>query len=167
MKVKSGLKLIVLKILNNKDVTGYDLIHEIELNTGFWKPSPGSIYPLMNDLLERKLVSCKKEGNKKIYSISKEGKEFYKKIKIKKAKIVRDVFDGIKFLEFMADDKKELKVSLDLLKEFEKEDSLLEENTDSIIKLKISFMKALKKKGNAEKVNKILENTSKQLSKLG
>ena len=167
MKVKGGLKLIVLKILNNKDVTGYDLIHEIELNTGFWKPSPGSIYPLMNDLLKRKLVSCKKKGNKKIYSISKEGKEFYKKIKIKKAKIVRDVFDGIKFLEFMADDKKELKVSLDLLKEFEKEDSLLEENTDSIIKLKISFMKALKKKGNAEKVNKILENTSKQLSKLG
>ena len=120
----------------------------------------------MNDLLKKGLVSCKKIRNKKIYSISKKGKEFYKKAKIKKAKIINDVCDGIKLLEFMADNKKELKLSLDPIKEFEKEDSLLEENTESIIKLKISFMKALRKKDNVKKINKILENASNQLNKL-
>jgi len=63
MEIKGGLKLIVLKILNEKDFTGYGLIKEIEDQTGFWKPSPGSMYPLMNDLLKKGLVSCKKSKN--------------------------------------------------------------------------------------------------------
>jgi DNA-binding PadR family transcriptional regulator len=36
-----------------KILLGMGLIKEIENKTGFWKPSPGSIYPLMEDLLEK------------------------------------------------------------------------------------------------------------------
>jgi len=166
MEVKGGLKLIVLKILSGEEFTGHGLIKEIKNKTGFWKPSPGSVYPLMNDLLKKKLVSFKKRKNQKIYSLTKKGKAFYNKIKIKKQEIVKDLLEGIKFFEALEEDKKELKLVSGLLKEFEKGDSFLEENTESIVKLKINLIRALKKKKNAKKVNKILENASNKLNKL-
>ena len=39
----------VLKILNQKPMSGSELMEEIEKRTG-WKPSPGSIYPLLSRL---------------------------------------------------------------------------------------------------------------------
>ena len=166
MEIKGGLKLIVLKILNEKDFIGYGLIKEIKNKTGFWKPSPGSIYPLMKDLLKKKLVTCKKSKNQKIYSITKEGKIFYNKIKKKKEKIIDDILEGIKFFEVLETDKKELKRVSSLLKEFERGDSFLEENTESIVKLKINLIKALKKKKNNKKINKILKKASDELINL-
>ena len=166
MEIKGGLKLIVLKILNEKDFIGYGLIKEIQNKTGFWKPSPGSIYPLMKDLLKKKLVTCRKRKNQKIYSITREGKIFYNKIKKKKEKIIEDLIGGIKFFEVLEEDKKELKRVSGLLKEFERGDSFLEENTETIVKLKINLIKALKKKKNNKKINKILEKASDELNKL-
>ena len=45
----------VLKILNQKPMSGSELMEEIEKRTG-WKPSPGSIYPLLARLQEESFV---------------------------------------------------------------------------------------------------------------
>jgi len=166
MEIKGSLKLIVLKILNRKDNTGYGLINEIETKTGFWKPSPGSMYPLMNDLLKKKLVTCKKDKNKKIYSITSKGKKVYKEIENKREQILNDLIEGIKFLEVLGEDKEELKYIIDFLKGFEKGDFPFKENYESLIEFRTTFFKVAKDKKNSREVNKVLKEASKKLNQL-
>lgn len=73
--MKGYLRLIVMKTLSGKKLSGYDLIKEIEIKTGSWKPSFGSIYPLLEKLLKEKLVKVEIEGRKKLYFLTEEGKK--------------------------------------------------------------------------------------------
>ena len=68
------LRLIVMKTLSNRKLSGYGLIKQIEKDTGTWKPSFGSVYPLLEKLLKEKLVKVEVQGRKKIYSLTKDGK---------------------------------------------------------------------------------------------
>jgi DNA-binding PadR family transcriptional regulator len=48
MVPKGFIRYRVLEALNEKPMSGSEIISEIEKQTGgFWKPSPGSIYPLL------------------------------------------------------------------------------------------------------------------------
>ena len=69
------LRLIVMKTLSNRKLSGYDLTKQIEKDTGTWKPSFGSIYPLLEKLLKEKLVEVEIQGRKKLYFLTKEGKK--------------------------------------------------------------------------------------------
>ena len=69
------LRLIVMKTLADKKLSGYGLIKEIERNTGTWKPSFGSIYPLLEKLLKEKLVDFDVQGRRKVYFLTPEGKK--------------------------------------------------------------------------------------------
>ena len=59
--------------LKDNSMSGYDLIKEIYNSTGSWKPSFGSMYPLLKDLHQKKLVSVKVVNRKKIYSLTSQG----------------------------------------------------------------------------------------------
>ncbi len=72
--MRGYLRLIVMKTLANKKLTGYGLIKQIERNTGTWKPSFGSIYPLLEKLLKEKLVEVEAQGRKKLYFLTNDGK---------------------------------------------------------------------------------------------
>lgn len=82
------LRLIVMKTLSNRKLSGYDLIKQIEKDTGTWKPSFGSIYPLLKKLLKEKLVEVEIQGRKKLYFLTKEGKNYLKIIDKSKNTIV-------------------------------------------------------------------------------
>jgi DNA-binding PadR family transcriptional regulator len=77
----SGLDILVLSIIKNFDgISGYDLIQEV--NSKFrrlWRATPGTIYPLLNQLTERGFLTIEKilKNNRelKIYRITIEGKE--------------------------------------------------------------------------------------------
>lgn len=76
------LEYIILGTLNSKSLTGYDIRKCIEDGVGmFFKASFGSIYPLLNRLLEKEYVMCKcnddNKRNKKIYVITDQGKEAF------------------------------------------------------------------------------------------
>lgn len=71
------LRLIVMKTLSNRKLSGYDLIKQIEKDTGTWKPSFGSIYPLLEKLLKEKLVNVEIQGRKKNYFLTNEGKKYF------------------------------------------------------------------------------------------
>ena len=73
--MKGYLRLMVMKTLSDRKLSGYDLTKEIEKQTGTWKPSYGSIYPLLDKLLKERFVKVKAEGRKKIYYLTKEGKK--------------------------------------------------------------------------------------------
>ena len=80
---RSGLlPLITLHILNSQQMFGNQLMNEIEKKTNkAWSPNPGSIYPLLKELEEEKLIKgrwcLKKEHPRRIYKITNAGKKEY------------------------------------------------------------------------------------------
>lgn len=52
---KGILRHVVIPLLNQKPMSGSELMEEIEEYTD-WKPSPGSIYPLLSQLKEENVI---------------------------------------------------------------------------------------------------------------
>lgn len=85
--VTGYLKVIVLRELNSHPHTGYELMKKVTECTGS-KPSAGSIYPLLNELLEAGYVSVKEDGRRKIYSITVGGKKAIAKFLKEKEQLI-------------------------------------------------------------------------------
>ena len=91
------LRFLVLKMISEKPMSGAEIVGEIEKQTGSWKPSPGSIYPLLSSLYKKGFTKelPKDEQGFKRYSFTDEGKKFFEK-QILLGK------DFIKRIEFLA-----------------------------------------------------------------
>ena len=69
-------KYIVLKIIKDKSTHGYGIITTIRFRSkGFWTPSTGSIYPILESLESNGLIHSKEieERRRKVYSITSKG----------------------------------------------------------------------------------------------
>jgi len=54
---------------------GYQIMSELTARTdGAWQPSPGSIYPTLNQLEDEGLVESEPRGGKKVYVLTDEGR---------------------------------------------------------------------------------------------
>jgi DNA-binding PadR family transcriptional regulator len=74
------LRFIVLKFLAERPMSGTEIVGKIERETGGkWKPSPGSIYPLLSGLQVKGFTQepSKIENGRKLYSLTISGKEFF------------------------------------------------------------------------------------------
>ena len=96
--IRGHLHIYVMKLLQESPMTGYRLMGEIESTIGS-RPSPGSIYPLLDSLSESGLIKLKEEGRKKIYSLTSKGKRKLNKIKGVKKEILDRLNEGINLLE--------------------------------------------------------------------
>jgi len=79
MVPKGFLRYKVLKLLNEKPMSGSELMSEIEKETnGCWKPSPGSIYPLLSWLQDKGYIkeTAEQEAGTKRYMLTEQGKAF-------------------------------------------------------------------------------------------
>ncbi len=76
MVPKGFIRYHVLEALNDKPMSGSELMEQIERHTGgFWKPSPGSIYPLLSWLQEKTYVKeLPTENGFKRYELTENGK---------------------------------------------------------------------------------------------
>jgi len=75
------LRFIVLKLLAERPFSGSEIVEKIKLETGGkWKPSPGSIYPLLAGLQEKGFTqeSLSSENGMRHYSLTNSGQEFFK-----------------------------------------------------------------------------------------
>jgi DNA-binding PadR family transcriptional regulator len=55
---------------------GYDIISEMARRTaGNWRPSPGSVYPILQSLEDEGLVTAESDGGKRSYSLTQAGRE--------------------------------------------------------------------------------------------
>lgn len=71
------LRYLILKLVADKPRHGYDLIKAIEEQFGgSYSPSPGVIYPTLTMLEELGYTVAAAEGNKKLYTITAEGRAF-------------------------------------------------------------------------------------------
>lgn len=71
------LKYYILKLLSEDSYSGYGLIHAIEEETGFWKPSTGSVYPLLESLEEEGLIDGQDTDRGSSWEITEKGREAY------------------------------------------------------------------------------------------
>jgi DNA-binding PadR family transcriptional regulator len=72
---RGALRDYVLAILKKNEMCGSLLIKTIQKNTTFWKPSSGTLYPLLKKLKKENLIQDRKDKNKKIYFLTEKGKK--------------------------------------------------------------------------------------------
>jgi DNA-binding PadR family transcriptional regulator len=74
---RGDLKYIILDLLKDKPRHGYDIIRDLEEQSyGFYKPSPGVIYPTLQMLEEMGYARSTEQEGKRVYSITEEGLKF-------------------------------------------------------------------------------------------
>ena len=90
------LRFLVLKMLSEKPMSGAEIIQEIEQQTQSWKPSPGSIYPLLSRMHQRGFTEemPRDELGSKRYCYTEKGKQFFKQ----HIEVANDFMDRIAFL---------------------------------------------------------------------
>ena len=75
MLASGDLRLVALYLIEQQPRHGYDLIKAVEEKSqGFYSPSPGIVYPALTYLEEAGYVTSAVDGNKKLYTITDEGR---------------------------------------------------------------------------------------------
>jgi DNA-binding PadR family transcriptional regulator len=102
------LKFIILWLLSERPRNGVEIINEIEkLSWGWWRPSPGSVYPTLASLTNEGLIVKRQDGR---YQITEKGIEEIEDIfPIRKARKIEDILNEIEgyiqYLEEVGKDK--------------------------------------------------------------
>jgi DNA-binding PadR family transcriptional regulator len=107
--MKGFLKLVVLKEIENKDQTGYDLMSSVSNILGK-KPSPGSIYPLLKELVGKGLITSKTQGRKIIYHLTMKGKIKLKELENERQTMIKTHIKISKILSCISGDLEEKEV---------------------------------------------------------
>jgi formylmethanofuran dehydrogenase subunit E len=89
-----NLRLLVLKLLSSKDMSGYDLMKTIKEKTGR-KPSPGSMYPLLEGLKQEGRMTVKEVGRAKRYSITEQGRKELSEVSARKEELMDNIRNSI------------------------------------------------------------------------
>jgi DNA-binding PadR family transcriptional regulator len=72
-KRRRGLRTWVVSMLERSPKNGAELMDEIELMTkGWWRPSPGSMYPLLESMVQEQLIRKREDGR---YELTQKTKE--------------------------------------------------------------------------------------------
>jgi DNA-binding PadR family transcriptional regulator len=74
---RGDLKFVILRLISEKSMHGYEVMQALEEEAcGFYKASPGSVYPTLQLLEDEGYVRCREEEGKKVYEITDEGREY-------------------------------------------------------------------------------------------
>jgi DNA-binding PadR family transcriptional regulator len=74
---RGDVRAAILAVLAEQPRNGYQVIQEIaERSGGVWKPSPGSIYPTLQQLEDEGLVRAESDGGRRTYTLTEEGQAY-------------------------------------------------------------------------------------------
>src|SRR5262245_59971951 len=87
---RGDVRAAILKLLAERPMHGYEMIQEIaERSHNLWRPSPGSVYPTLQLLVDEGLIVPRKpevppatesEGGKKLFELTDDGRAAAEKI---------------------------------------------------------------------------------------
>lgn len=126
-----GLKYWVLGMLYRQDMSGAMIIDTMSQKSfGMWRPSPGSIYPLLRDMEDRGEIKMKKTVvGQKIYGITDKGKRslnsfdipFFGRFWESDGSSVSSTIDSMEAdLDYLSDKSEELKKDKEAVKRLNK-----------------------------------------------
>ncbi len=77
-RVRHGdVRAAVLVLLDEQPMHGYQLIQEIEERSGgLWQPSPGSVYPILQQLEDEGLVRIEQSSGRKVAHLTEAGRAY-------------------------------------------------------------------------------------------
>jgi DNA-binding PadR family transcriptional regulator len=74
---RGDVRAAILAVLAEQPMNGYQIIQEIASRSGgVWKPSPGSIYPTLQQLEDEGLVRVEADGGRRAYTLTDEGRSY-------------------------------------------------------------------------------------------
>jgi DNA-binding PadR family transcriptional regulator len=74
---RGDVRAAILAVLSEQPMNGYQIIQEIANRSGgVWKPSPGSIYPTLQQLEDEGLVRVESDGGRRVYTLTDEGRNY-------------------------------------------------------------------------------------------
>lgn len=84
MANEKKIDCVILGLLSHEELTGYEIKKRMDTTLKyFWSASYGSIYPALNDLVNRGLATKREDAenkrNKLIYTITNDGRNYLKK----------------------------------------------------------------------------------------
>jgi DNA-binding PadR family transcriptional regulator len=72
---KGNVRAAILVLLAEEPRNGYQIIQEInERSEGAWKPSPGAVYPALQQLADEGLIAGEEGGGRRTFSLTDEGR---------------------------------------------------------------------------------------------
>ena len=79
---RGDVRAAILTLLVERPMHGYEMIQEInERSQQLWKPSPGSVYPTLQLLVDEGLIaSTESDGSKKLFELTDDGRAAAEKI---------------------------------------------------------------------------------------
>ncbi|OAA31625.1 hypothetical protein AT15_06010 [Kosmotoga arenicorallina S304] len=79
-------------VVKEHPIHGYRIMELIEEKMGY-KPSPGSIYPILSDLVSKGYLRFEIEGKRKLYFPTKYGLKAHKEFESKRAELINNYID--------------------------------------------------------------------------
>jgi len=74
---RGDLKFVILNLIKEQPRHGYDIIQELEKKFhGFYNPSAGTVYPVLQLLEDQDFVTIDQKDGKKVYSITSAGEKY-------------------------------------------------------------------------------------------
>lgn len=157
--------MLVVQQLIRSPRSGYALVKDIHERTG-WKPSFGSIYPLLERMQQDDLVTVKEQGRSKVYSLTVKGKQTFEQQHEKRVQLFSQVAEQVRVLECLGEEEAQIAAqTLEVLKRGEVPFQDIPEASQikqELFRL-LSEEKTITKR---TKIRAILKNTAKELRKL-
>lgn len=89
---RGDLKFVILRLISKCPMHGYEVMKALEKESkGYYRPSPGSVYPTLQMLEDEGYVTVEEQEGKKIYTITDEGTAYLGE----NEDVVDDVFDRV------------------------------------------------------------------------
>jgi DNA-binding PadR family transcriptional regulator len=87
------MKYVILKLLNEKPMHGYEVMKALEERLhGCYSASPGTVYPTLQWLEDEELVRSRDDAGKKVYEITDAGRKFLREHK----DLIEEIFERIR-----------------------------------------------------------------------
>jgi DNA-binding PadR family transcriptional regulator len=105
MHKKRGLRMMIVSMISSSPKNGVELMDEIENMThGWWRPSPGSIYPVLEQLTSDGMIRKKDDGRYELTDKAHDELEWSFGPTFRKARSMDDMVDEVSgFVSYFED----------------------------------------------------------------
>ncbi len=164
--MRGHLKPVILTLLEKENLTGSELIKRIEQKVN-WKPSFGSVYPLLDNLVKEGCavkISDANNKKRKIYVLTKKGQ----KEAGRKQDEQKELADALLKVHVIMKSLYDMDINMDveILEEFKKGKIPFSEIHEESMALKAELFRLMKNNGLKKNKNKIQSILNEAINKL-